>query len=106
MPINQKYSFRNFTGQSFVDEPAEDFSNSEIRGSCFSQDNFNPGRVVFPAGMTGVNFERCNLDNVQIIGSNTLDERCTNRRIESQNDGKDWIINGNRKPDHVNWIVP
>lgn len=97
MGINRKYSFGDFSDDAFISEPAVDFSDSTIKGSCFAQQN-EPGKVIFPAGMTGVEFERCNLDNVFIPPGNTLDERCSNRRIITQNDAQDWVVNDSDVP--------
>ncbi len=91
MSINEKYSFKDFTGKTFLDVDPDEFSNSEIKGSCFFQEN-EPDKTIFPAGMVGVQFQRCNLDNVLVLPISTIDERCSNRRIMIQNDSQDWIV--------------
>ncbi len=98
--MNKKYSFKDFTGQSFAHLPAEEFNNSEIIGSCFSQEH--KVRNIFPADMTGVHFRRCNLDNCFIPPGNVLKkdgwEKCSNRRFRVQNDGHDWIVDESGNP--------
>jgi len=97
MAINQKYSFKDFTGQTFTGVGPAEFSNSEIKGSCFYQEN-EPDKIIFPAGMTGVVFQRCNLDNVLVLPVSTMDDRCSNRRIMVQNDRQDWVVDVAKKP--------
>lgn len=101
MPINEKYSYKDFTGQSFVGVDASEFSDSEIVGSCFYQEN-SPDKTVFPPGMHGVTFTRCNLDNVSVSRSNytsiVVGEHCSNRRVMVQNDGHDWTVDDALQP--------
>ena len=97
MIINEKYSFKDFTGQSFIDLDSDEFSNSEIIGSCFAQENESE-KHIFPIGMIGVIFTRCNLDNVMLLGNNIIGKRCSNQRIMVQNDGQDWIIDSAHNP--------
>lgn len=103
MTINKKYSFADFMHQSFKDRPAPDFNDSEVKGSCFYQEaKENDTEVlkdIFPDGMTGVIFQRCNLDNVLIPLGNTVESNCTNRKIKIQNDWQDWILDVSLKPE-------
>jgi len=94
--INKLYSFGDFTGQSFTNAVVEDFNDTVIKGSCFYQE-YHVDSDIFPAGMTGVTFVNCNLDNVKIPKGNTVEGGC-NRRIRVQNDGVDWILGGDLKP--------
>lgn len=73
-------------------EPISDFNNSEIIGSCFYQ-QVAPDTQVFPTGITGVKFIRCNIDNVLIPSGNTIEGGC-HRKIKMQNDLEDWIVDG------------
>lgn len=102
MAINKKYSFKDFTHQSFKNSPASDFNDSEVKGSCFYQEaKESDGEVlkdIFPDGIMGVVFQRCNLDNVLIPLGNTIEKDCTHRRIKVQNDLSDWILDDNLKP--------
>lgn len=99
--LNEKYSFKDFTHQTFLMTPVEEFNDTIIRGSCFYQekleDHDNDLVAVFPEGMKGVTFERCNLDNVLIPKGNTVEDCCSNRRIKIQNDLEDWVIDSNGK---------
>lgn len=80
MKINEKYS-DDFTGQSLVDVDPAEFNDTIIVGGCFWQEG-KPDTVVFPAGMRGVTFRRCNLDNVYVPPGNTIEADCTHKRIK------------------------
>lgn len=74
-PINTKYSQKDFTGQSFKNRPASEFSNTTIVGSCFYQPNYTDQAVwttIFPEGTTNVTFIACNIDNVKLPTNTTL----------------------------------
>lgn len=103
MALNDKYSFRDLTGQTFLGVDPSEFNDSEIVGSCFYQESArdpdspgagakDPSVNVFPPGMTGVTFTRCNLDNCKIPLGNTVGERNSHRKIRVQNDNRDWIL--------------
>lgn len=98
--INQKYSKKDFTNQSFTKEPAKDFSNSEIIGSNFYQELISGSltKSIFPVGMTGAIFNRCNLDNVVVPLGNTVLPNCTNRKIRVQKDLEDWVVDNFGNP--------
>lgn len=99
--INEKYSYKDFMHQSFVDVPASEFNNSTIVGSCFYQESIGEEEVVkdiFPDGLVNVIFEKCNLDNVLIKSGMSLGEKNSNRKIKVQNDWDDWILDDNLKP--------
>lgn len=91
-PVNQKYSFKDFTGQDFKSVPKSEFDNTCIVGSSFYQEN-KPKSSIFPSGMFGVEFVRCNLDNVVIPINNTIHKTSSNRTIKVQNDLNDWLVN-------------
>ena len=95
--INQKYSFKDFIGQDFSSVDASEFNNTEIVGSCFYQENI-PDAEIFPAGMTGVTFKRCNLDNVKVPTGNTVESDCCHRKVKAQNDLEDWLLDAENKP--------
>lgn len=95
MALNEKYSYKDFTGKYFTDIPASEFNNSEIVGSCFASQV--PNREVFPSGITGVHFEGCNLDNVIVPPGNTETGGC-HRRTAWQNDGENWNVDETLKP--------
>lgn len=104
--INEKYSYKAFSyhGLSFKDRPVSEFNNTIIRGSCFYQE-WREGdkeiiKDIFPDGMTGVTFEKCNLDNIFIPDGNTINEikgGC-HRKIAVQNDWDDWILDDDLRP--------
>ncbi len=96
MAINKKYSYKDFTDKDLTSLPASDFNNSEIVGSCFYQQKA-PNTQVFPTGITGVTFRKCNLDNVLIPPGNTVDGGC-HRKIKIHNDLEDWIVDDLGKP--------
>jgi len=97
MALNEKYSYHDFMHQSFTDVPVSEFNNSEIVGSCFYQEN-KPNHVIFPSGMTGVTFRKCNLDNVQIPPTCIVQSDCSLRKIRVQNDFEDWVLDNSLKP--------
>tara|TARA_R100001244_G_scaffold92926_2_gene70043 strand:+ start:269 stop:703 length:435 start_codon:yes stop_codon:yes gene_type:complete len=109
--VNAQYSYKDFTGVDLSGEPAGDFNDSEIIGSCFAQeseysedashsggDHTDPCVSIFPAGMHGVTFTRCNLDNVKIEGNVTVGDRCSHRTIRVMNDLEDWVLKSNHEP--------
>ena len=93
--VNEKYSYKDFTGMDFSKVDVKEFNNTEIIGSCFSQEE--PFTSIFPDKMTGVKFARCNVDNVNIPVGNTL-EKCTNKMIKRQNDLEHWVVDKELKP--------
>ncbi len=121
MVINEKYSYGDFTDQSLVDVPAEEFNDTDIVGSCFYQQD-EPDSKVFPPSMKGVTFRRCNLDNVEIpspaVGPNGNvvitegPDACCIKRImvepltpgavhddaDYQCGAVDWIVDGDNLP--------
>lgn len=96
--INDKYSRKDFTGKVFLEVDSNEFSNTTIVGSCFSQQSYKGKDIkIFPDGIYNVRFERCNLDNVEIPEGCVLDNRCSNRSFLAQKDGFDWEIDKNTK---------
>jgi len=99
MALNEKYSYKDFTGVSLDSIGLSEINNSTVRGSCFYQETSLTAsrrdeieRHVFPETMTGVVFDRCNLDNVYIPSGNTVLPSCSKRLIQVQNDLEDWIL--------------
>jgi hypothetical protein len=85
--VNEKYSYKDFTGQTFVDVDPSEFVG-EIRGSCFYQpDTWKAD--VFPEGIEA-SFTYCNLDNVYLPETVEADS-CTHKNI-LMIDGEDWVI--------------
>jgi len=87
MAILTDYSYKDFTGQSLK---GETIPPGEIIGSCFAQEG-DDMYDIFPDNMDGVTLKKCNLDNVEIKGNNTVDSSSWNRNITIQNDLCDWI---------------
>lgn len=82
MAINEKYSFKDLSGQSFVNYPPSDF-DGDIVGSYFYTQNleyvpqwFNR----FPEGIT-TNFIGCNLDNIKVPETATMTNCCNRQYI-------------------------
>lgn len=94
--VNIKYSYKDFLDKDLTKEPASDFNNSEIIGSCFYQQKA-PNTKVFPTGITSVKFVGCNLDNVLVPIGNTIEDSC-HRKIMIQNDLEDWVVNNSSEP--------
>ena len=103
MAINETYSNQAYPYHdlSFKDRPAEEFNNTEIRNSCFYQEWVDDGptmKDIFPDGMVGVTFIRCNLDNVHVPPGNVIGPTCTHKRFRVQNDMATWVVDENDKP--------
>lgn len=99
--INEKYSYKDFTNQSFLGVDHSEFDKTEIVGSNFYQESKEGEDIeknIFPVGMTGVTFRKCNLDNVIVPVGNTVETDCTKKKIKKQNDLEDWILDKNDKP--------
>lgn len=101
--VNDKYSYKDFTGVDLSSESAADFNGTEIVGSCFAQEAsydagslgqnpLNPSVNPFPPSMNGVTFTRCNLDNCIVIANNVVGDRSINRNIRVMNDLEDWVL--------------
>jgi len=86
---------RGFKRQSFINVDPEEFNNTEIIGSSFSQTEAFTD--VFPPGMAGVVFTNCNLNNCNMPNDNAV-VNGTHEHHKTQNDGEEWIINGGMKP--------
>lgn len=89
--INEKYSYKDFSGQSFKDVPVEEFNNSTIASSVFYQEN-EPDKDIFPDGLVNVEFKRCNLSNVLVKTGMVVDYTNVVQKIKVQNDLEDWIV--------------
>lgn len=107
-PFNTKYSYQAYPchNVTFKGTPAKEFNNSTIVGSCFYQEASEEATMlsqvqkdIFPDGMTGVVFDKCNLDNVYVdTDKNTILPSCTYKKIKVQNDWEDWVIGNDLKP--------
>jgi len=94
MPINDEFSFKDFTDKDLLSTPVQSFNNTTIKGSCFYQ-QIGTNIAVFPNQMDGVIFDACNLDNVKIPPGNTVLSNCSSDKIKfNPADKKDWILNG------------
>ena len=93
--MNEKYSYKDFTGKILTETDPKEWNDSEVIGSCFA--NEKPKTEVFPKGITGVKFIKCNLDNClvpkecEIVGG-------THKWIAAQNDLEDWLLDENLNP--------
>lgn len=95
--VNKKYSYKDFMDKSLKGADVAELNNSTIIGSCFYQQE-NPDADIFPDGMTGVIFQRCNLDNVLVTAENTVDESNTHKKLKTQKDKCTWILDADNKP--------
>lgn len=94
-PLNKEYSYKDFTNKSLTDTDPKTWNDTEVVGSCFH--HHTPKTVVFPAGITGVTFTRCNLDNVVVPKECTVNGGC-HRWIAMQKDKEWWVLDNNLTP--------
>ncbi len=95
MAINEKYTKKDFRGQSHRTTDPKEFNNSTIRGAIFSQKT--PYTKIFPQGMTGVHFLGCSMINVVIPSGNTT-QGCSTQHQAEQNDGEMWHVDEGGNP--------
>ena len=95
MALNEKYSHKDFSHKTFVDTKPEEWNDTEVVNSCFY--NETPNTKVFPDGIKDVQFIDCNLDNVVVPETCTIEGGC-HRLIQVQNDLEDWILDKDLKP--------
>ncbi|MHC4397693.1 MAG: hypothetical protein ACYS1A_18780 [Planctomycetota bacterium] len=91
---------KNYMGFDLSSRPVEEFP-AVIKNYCFAQefsidDVVTEGKRVLPAGLTGVEFIDCNLDNVFIPPGNTV-TRGSNKLIQIKNDLMDWVLDNATK---------
>lgn len=98
VPINNMYSYGSFENKNFINSEPDEFNNSIIYGSNFSQKNHRT--IVFPVNITGVYFLRCNMDNVYIPPGIEIFE-CSNKQIKLMNDLEYWEVD-----EYGNPLVP
>lgn len=87
---------RTYKRQSFRDRDPAEFSDSEIVGSCFYQDE--PYTWVFPDGTKNVTLTNSNADNVELPPGTILRGTSTNKQFIIANDGEYWIVDHTRRP--------
>lgn len=101
LPLNEKYSFKDFTGKSLNSVPVEELNGTCVKGSCFYQEILEKEPVefkeVFPKDMKNVEFVRCNLSNVLVSSENTFGPDNQHELIAVQNDLQDWIMESSSK---------
>ena len=95
MALNEKYSYKDHTNKLLDKTDAAEWNDTEVVGTCFHQNV--PKTVVFPTGIKGVKFVKCNLDNVVIPKDCKVDGGC-NRLIAVQKDGCDWLLDTDLNP--------
>ena len=93
---DSKHSYRDYLCRSFVDRPAEEFSDQHIVKTCFAQQE--PDTLVFPDGVRGLTLSYCDLTNVLIPDGVTIVEGCLVQSVKVQNDGNDWVLDAEKKP--------
>ena len=67
---------------------AKDWSNCEVRGSCFYR--AGEARAIMPDDVTGLVLRDCNLDNC-ILPKGATVEGGTHKNLWVQNDGATWV---------------
>lgn len=99
MAINEKYSFKDFTNQDFLDVDPSEFSGTEIVGSCFWQSKGK--RKIFPEGILGATFTRCNMDNVDLSHITCALVDTVNRQLDLCQKTKEYFIWDESKKKHT-----
>lgn len=96
LPMNEKYSFKDFSGKSLKDVPVEELNNTCIKGSAFPfeilLDEQPVSFDIFPDGMKNVEFVRCNLTNVFIPIGNVVSADSQQDLVAMQNDHENWKL--------------
>lgn len=93
--LNKEYSYKDFTYKDLTKTDPKTWNDTEVIGSCFHQQT--PKTVVFPEGITGVTFSKCNLDNVVVPKGCTINGGC-HRWIAMQKDLEWWVLDENLNP--------
>jgi hypothetical protein len=91
----EETKLRTYKRQSLLNVDPAEFSDSEIVGACFHQDI--PFTDVFPPGIKGVVFTKCNLDNCNIPPGATVNGG-TNKHFKTMNDQEYWLVGKDLKP--------
>lgn len=88
MPINEKYSYKDYTNVDYSGLDLTDMNGTTIQGTCFYHDGY-PFIDMSQLGLSKIILVNCNLDNV-IVPENCTMINCSNRFIRSL-DGEDWL---------------
>ncbi len=94
LDYSDEWSFKNFTNQR------NPFGKASIDGLTIYSTSFYQESLdvdVFPAGVKNVTLAFCNLDNVVIPSGVTLIQ-CSTRRLQVQNDLRDWEVDAQNRP--------
>ena len=88
--INEKHSHKDYSNRCLKHLPAEEFSNTTIVGTCFSQEVLGGTPMlidIFPDGTKNVTFERSNLINVFMPKDSATDSDCSTQKVLSKSTG-------------------
>ncbi len=89
-------SFQNYTNRRNVFQGrGKELEGLTIYAACFYQEQ--PDVDVFPSDVKNLTLAFCNLDNVVIPSGVTLIQ-CSTRRLQVQNDLRDWEIDAQNRP--------
>jgi len=90
------WSFQNFTNKRNVFQGrGKELDSLTIYSTSFFQEQ--PDVDIFPSDVKNLTLAFCNLDNVVIPRGATLIE-CSTRRIQAQNDLRDWELDDQNVP--------
>ncbi len=96
LDYSDEWSFRDFTNRRNVFAGrGKELDGLVIYATSFYQEAIDID--VFPSDVKGLVLAFCNLDNVRIPKNATLIE-CSTRRIQVQNDLRDWELDDNDVP--------
>lgn len=94
---SDKWSMKDFTNRKNIFAGrARELTGLTIYASCFYQETLDSD--VFPSDVKGLILVHCNLDNVRIPAGVTVIANRPAKRIQVQNDLRDWEIDANNNP--------
>lgn len=97
---DDKWSMRDFTNQKHIFQGVgKALDGITIYATCFYQEELDVD--VFPSDVKNLTLVHCNIDNVNVPTGVTVIENRPKKRIQVQNDLRDWEIDDSDVPTKV-----